>query len=346
MKGRVLTAAAIAFAAVAMGHAAFAASPEEAPARTNGSGTGFGRAADADPSRALPAVSTRMAPDFVSAPGSALQGARSEETSSPWTGSSPRTPLAQTGCTICLTGVGSVAWNGTTGSFHVDGISNYRASGTSGTLDLRVALWPTAPVFGSNVAYYTFSDVRSFSALAAGYHYAPVDSGTVNYYPRAIPAGTYYAFLYLREFQSGTLWYYEDFVIMNNKVTCDGASCSTIATCVEDAYTMCLGSGRYKVTSSWQNQYSHDTVRTPLQKTTFTDVVGSFWMDSGAYQYFVSVNPATSGLNGYTWVAINTFSGVEFWIDVTDTVTGLHKTYHNPPENKTLVEDRSFFPYP
>ena len=118
------------------------------------------------------------------------------------------------------------------------------------------------------------------------------------------------------------------------------------AGCIADAYTMCLGNGRYRVTSSWQNQYVGDKIPTPLQATRFTDVVGTFWMSAGAYQYFVSVNPATSALNGYTWVAMNTFSGVEFWIDVTDTVSGLHKTYHNPPENKTLVEDRWFFAFP
>ena len=118
------------------------------------------------------------------------------------------------------------------------------------------------------------------------------------------------------------------------------------ATCTEDALTMCLGGGRYRVTSHWKNQYVGDTVTTPMQKTDLTDIVGAFWKDAGAYQFFVSVNPATAALNGHTWVAINTFSGVEFWVDVTDTVNGQYREYHNPPENKTLVEDRTFFVYP
>jgi hypothetical protein len=118
------------------------------------------------------------------------------------------------------------------------------------------------------------------------------------------------------------------------------------ASCVEDAYTMCLGGGRYKVTCRWRNQYVGETVTTPMLKTDLTDVVGAFWKDAGAYQFFVSVNPATAALNGHTWVAMNTFSGVEFWIDVTDTVSGQSREYHNPPENKTLVEDRTFFVYP
>jgi hypothetical protein len=118
------------------------------------------------------------------------------------------------------------------------------------------------------------------------------------------------------------------------------------ATCTEDALTMCLGGGRYRVTSHWKNQYVGDTVTTPMQKTDLTDIVGAFWKDAGAYQFFVSVNPATAALNGHTWVAINTFSGVEFWVDVTDTVNGQYKEYHNTPENKTLVEDRTFFVYP
>ena len=346
MKLRLLSAAVTLFAigTVAAGPAASAASPEEALPRTSGSATGFGRPADADPSRALPAVTTRTAPEFVSAPDSALQGSRSEETNRPPAGSSPRTPLTQTGCTICLTGVGSVSWTGTTGSLHVDGISNNRPSSTSGTLDLRVALWPTAPVFGGTVNYYTFSDVKTFSPLSAGYHYAPVDSGTVNYYPNSIPAGTYFAFLFLREFQSGTLWYYEDFMIMNNKVTCNGVSCSTVATCTEDAYTMCLVGGRYRVLSHWQNQYASGATAN-LYKAKLTDTTGAFWIaDANTYEYLIRFNTATN--NGRIWIAIPTFTDVEFWVDVTDTVGGQAYTYHSLPGNKTLIYDPNTFVYP
>jgi hypothetical protein len=190
-------------------------------------------------------------------------------------------------------------------------------------------------VFGVNFCDLAGNPLNGF---VKNYH---LSSGTGSYsyysYDVSMFAGQTVYLLFWNQMVASTVFLLDDVSLVVN---------TSSSACTEDAWTMCLGSGRYKVTSSWQNQYSHDTVRTPLQKTTFTDVVGTFWMNAGAYQYFISVNPATSGLNGYTWVAINTFSGVEFWIDVTDTVTGLHKTYHNPPENKTLVEDRWFFPYP
>jgi hypothetical protein len=336
--------AALFLAIIAAGPMVAATSPEGASSRTNGSGTGFSRAADADPSRALPAVTTQTAPEFGALPEAAIQRPRSEETGTPSTGFDSRTPLAQSGCTICLTGVGSVSWTGTTGSFHVDGIYNYRASGTSGTLDLRVALWPTAPVFGGTVNYYTFSDVTSFSPLSAGYHYTNVNSGTVNYHPSSIPAGTYFAFLFLREFQSGTLWYYEDFIILNNKVTCNGVGCSTVAACVEDAYTMCLVGGRYQVTSHWKNQYAGGAMAN-LNKAKLTDATGAFWIsDANTFEYLIRFNTSTD--NGRAWIAIPTFTDVEFWIDVTDTVGGQSKEYHSAPGNQTLIYDPYFFVYP
>jgi len=338
-----VTIAALAFTTVGAGMSALATVPDGP--RDSGSATGSGRtvAPEADASRALPALTTRTAPEFATAPGSGQQEPRTE-TLAPSSDSSGREPLAQSGCTICLTGSGSVSWAGTTGSFHVDGIYNYRASGTSGTLDLRVALWPTAPVFGSTVSYYSFSDVKTFSPLSGGYHYAPVDSGTVNYYPSSIPAGTYFAFLYLREFQSGTLWYYEDFMIMNNKVTCNGVSCSTVASCVEDAYTMCLVGGRYQVTSHWRNQYAGGATAN-LNKAKLTDATGAFWIsDSNTFEYLIRFNTSTN--NGRAWIAIPTFTDVEFWIDVTDTVGGQFKEYHSAPGNQTLIYDPYFFVFP
>jgi hypothetical protein len=259
--------------------------------------------------------------------------------------SSRRNPLTQPGCTICLGGTGSIQWTGGTGSFHVDTVSNNRGSGTSGSLDLSVVLTSSAPVYGQTIYSYSFSDSYSLSPLLAGYQYSNVNSGAVGMHGASIPAGQYWQLLYLREYSGGT-WHYADWIVMPNKVSCSGAGCTVVTACTEDAYTMCLGGGRYKVTSRWRNQYVGETVTTPMLKTDLTDVVGAFWKDAGAYQFFVSVNPATAALNGHTWVAMNTFSGVEFWIDVTDTVSGQSREYHNPPENKTLVEDRTFFVYP
>ena len=149
--------------------------------------------------------------------------------------------MTQTGCTICLEGSSSVQWIGTSGSYAVDGIGNFRSSGTSGTLDLRIALSSNMPVFGQTITYYTFTDIKQFNPLAAGFHYTNVSSGTVGFYPSLIPAGQYYMFMYLREFQGGSSYAYTDFAVMNNRVTCNGASCTTVAT-LSRIRTRCVSS--------------------------------------------------------------------------------------------------------
>lgn len=255
-----------------------------------------------------------------------------------------RLALAQTGCTICLGGTGSTQWNGSSGSFHVDSITNYRSSGTSGSLDLRVALTSSFPVYGNTLNYYSLSDSYPLSPLAAGYMYSNVNSGTVAYHPSSIPSGLYWALLYLREYQGGGVYQYNDWIVMNDLVSCNGFGCSVVSSCTEDTYTMCLVNGRYKVTSHWRNQYAGGAVAN-LSKAKLTDTTGAFWIaDANTYEYLIRFNTAST--NGRVWIAIPTFTDVEFWVAVTDTVGGQYKEYHSNPGNVTLIYDPYFFVYP
>jgi hypothetical protein len=118
------------------------------------------------------------------------------------------------------------------------------------------------------------------------------------------------------------------------------------ASCVENATTACLIGGRYKVTSHWQNQYDNGKVST-LSVTRLTDATAAFWLsDANTYEYVIRINTATD--NGKAWIAIPTFTDVEFWVDVTDTVGVLaqSKEYHSPPGNRDLLYDPFFFVYP
>jgi sugar lactone lactonase YvrE len=118
----------------------------------------------------------------------------------------------------------------------------------------------------------------------------------------------------------------------------------TQSTCVQDAFTACLIGGRYKVTSHWRNQYAGGQVST-LSAAPLTDATAAFWLyDANTYEYLIRINTATT--NGYAWIAIPTFTDVEFWIEVTDTVRGLYYPYHSSPGNKTLIYDPYFFVYP
>jgi hypothetical protein len=253
-----------------------------------------------------------------------------------------RVALAQPGCSICLGGTGSIQWTGGSGSFHVDSITNNRFYGT-GSLDLGVTLSSSLPVFGQPLVYYQFSDLISLPPLAVGDAYLNVNSGTVNF--GNMPAGLYWALLYLREYQGGGVFLGEDWIVMPKMVSCNGASCALVTPCVEDAYTMCLVNGRYRVTSHWRNQYAGGATAN-LFKAKLTDTTGAFWIaDANTYEYMIRLQPGQS--NGRTWIAIPTFTDVEFWIDVTDTQgQGQSKSYPSAPGNRTLLYDPYFFVYP
>ena len=284
----------------------------------------------------------RAAPDA----GVAVTGAPSGESSDALSPepAAGRAALAQPGCTICLGGTGSTQWNGASGSFHVDTITNNRSSGTSGSLDLRVALSSSFPVYGQTLTYYSFSDPIALNPLAAGYMYNNVNSGTVTYYGSSIPSGLYWALLYLREYQGGGVYQYLDWIVMSGQVSCNGSGCSVVSPCTEDAYTMCLVNGRYKVTSHWKNQYAGGAMAT-LFKAKLTDTTGAFWIaDANTYEYLIRFNTATN--NGRAWISIPTFTDVEFWVDVTDTVNQQYKEYHSNPGNQTLIYDPYYFVYP
>jgi PKD repeat protein len=114
--------------------------------------------------------------------------------------------------------------------------------------------------------------------------------------------------------------------------------------CVEDAATMCLAAGRYRIRSHWKNQYAGGALST-LSKAKLTDVTGAFWIaDAATYEYLIRFNTATD--NHRVWIAIPTFTDVEFWIDVTDTHTGQSFEYHSPAGNRTLLYDPNTFVYP
>ena len=120
---------------------------------------------------------------------------------------------------------------------------------------------------------------------------------------------------------------------------------ATGSSCVEDAFTMCLVNGRYRVTSRWKNQYDGSPVAY-LSKAKLTDKTGAFWNgDASTYEYMIRFNTATN--NGRVWIAIPTFTDVEFWVSVTDTtVNGKSMEYHNPPGSQALIYDPNFFVYP
>lgn len=119
-------------------------------------------------------------------------------------------------------------------------------------------------------------------------------------------------------------------------------------TCAENVFTMCLVNGRYRVTSHWKNQYDSNSTVQSMSKAKVTDAYGFFWTaDASTPEYFIRFNTAST--NGKNWVNISTFTNVEFWIDVQDTLTNtpagpVSMTYHNPPGQTVNIWDSATFP--
>jgi hypothetical protein len=224
-----------------------------------------------------------------------------------------------------------------TGYFTADRVANHRTT-TSGTL--RLELWATtnSPADGSVSGYRLITD--TLGTLQGGFAFTNINSGTTAY--TQPPTGCYYLSLLLTEFD-GTGYPYFDYVVFPNLVTFRGGSC-TAAGCTENASTMCLIGGRYKVTSYWRNQYAGGA-QAILNKSTLTDATGAFWIaNSSTFEYLIRINTATN--NGKAWIAIPTFTDVEFYVAVTDTFTGQTKEYHSLPGNQSLIYDPFFFVYP
>ena len=78
---------------------------------------------------------------------------------------------------------------------------------------------------------------------------------------------------------------------------------------------------------------------------TITPRPDSWIADANTYEYMIRLQPGQS--NGRTWIAIPTFTDVEFWVDVTDTAGSQQsKSYYSAPGNRTLLYDPFFFIYP
>jgi ELWxxDGT repeat protein len=104
---------------------------------------------------------------------------------------------------------------------------------------------------------------------------------------------------------------------------------ATAGPCTPGPSELCLGGGRFRVEARWQDQHNHtEGTAVAVPRTAES---GSFWFFSpGNTELVVKVLDGTP-VNGKFWVFYGALSDVEYWLTVTDTVTGAAKTYHNPP---------------
>lgn len=111
--------------------------------------------------------------------------------------------------------------------------------------------------------------------------------------------------------------------------------------CVADATTLCLNDGRFHVEVEWETPRG----RTGVGQTTFaTNDSGAFWFfNPDNIELTVKVLNGVQN-NGHFWVFYGSLTNVEFELTVTDTETGLQKTYDNAQGNFASVGDTRAIP--
>lgn len=143
-----------------------------------------------------------------------------------------RTATGQRECTLCIVGTPSVQWSGGWGSIHVDRVEN-RALRTTGKLALQVQLESTFPDPEANwgVGEYELSERVPLEPLPRGGSHSDIDSGTIAFNRSRVPAGEYFMIVMLLEDFNGR-WlfsHYHDYVVMSDKVSCDGTNCAVVS---------------------------------------------------------------------------------------------------------------------
>jgi CSLREA domain-containing protein len=107
---------------------------------------------------------------------------------------------------------------------------------------------------------------------------------------------------------------------------CDVGAFEATTACVAGGGTLCLSNGRFQVTAAWQTT----TASGAAQGVTLTGDSGYFWFfDAGNVELTVKVLDACP-VNQRYWVFAAGLTNVKVTLTVTDTVSGLTKTYLNP----------------
>ena len=110
--------------------------------------------------------------------------------------------------------------------------------------------------------------------------------------------------------------------------------------CALDALTLCLNGQRFSAAVTWRSAGG------PVgsgQAFPVTDNTGAFWFfDPTNLELVVKVLDGRS-VNGKFWVFFGSLTNVEFTLTVTDTLTGIVKTYFNQQGQLASVADVTAF---
>jgi hypothetical protein len=115
------------------------------------------------------------------------------------------------------------------------------------------------------------------------------------------------------------------------------------AACTPAATALCLSGGRFKVESSWRDFQGNSGVGNAVALTSDT---GYFWFFASSNVEVVIKALDGRPLNDHFWIFYGALSNVDYTLTVTDTVTGIVRTYENPSGSFASVGDTLAFGKP
>jgi hypothetical protein len=119
------------------------------------------------------------------------------------------------------------------------------------------------------------------------------------------------------------------------------------AVCVQGPSTLCLDNSRFKVTAVWRTFIGIESGSGPGHSIPETNSFGQFWFFTpDNVELSVKVLDGCS-VNNHFWVFASGLTNVEVVLTVTDSQTGVSRTYFNPQgQPYTPVQDTSAFSCP
>jgi hypothetical protein len=215
--------------------------------------------------------------------------------------------------------------------------SVYNPTGT-----LRLEFWAFAqPFTGQNG--YKIAESLGQAGLRGGFCYNNFDSGLLSILT-VPPDGTYYSYVFLTAFTNAGVddgYSYFDITLLSPKLTVSGGNLYFRSGCTPDAMTLCLNSGRFSVVTTYQTQAGASG---PGQAVAMTGDTGYFWFFSSNNVEMVLKVVDGRAVNSHYWVFAGGLTNVRVVTTVTDTQTGIVRTYVNPLNTAFLpLQDTSAF---
>jgi hypothetical protein len=212
-------------------------------------------------------------------------------------------------------------------------------------------LWATpvgdgAPTLSQDLNFYDLGGTE-LGSLEPGQSFTNVLQTGLTYTP--VPKGCYYVSLAL--VNGTTLVDIFPFSYTTNandipsasgyiEFSFGGASCPVPTSCTDSAVTSCLNSGRFQVTDTYYNAINGKAQGQAMSfgstRAQSDESIFYYFTNSSNFEMGINVLDACAVNNAF-WIFIGGLTNQGWEVNVLDTQTGNHKSYHNPLGTLTVT---------